>query len=122
MCIVIRNFYLCDPMDRYEYMKMPISLFPEHIIQQFYLKNKVKNGFIYLETRRSNYVFPQAGMPAKIYLKETLAPHGYYGVPHTSGIWKYISRPVQFSLVVNNFGVKYVGQEHVNHLICTLKR
>ncbi len=23
--------------------------------------------------------------------------------------------PVQFTLVVDNFGVKYVGQEHANH-------
>ena len=25
-----KSFYLCTPMDRYEYMKMPLSIFPEH--------------------------------------------------------------------------------------------
>ena len=40
-------------MDRYKCMKMPISLFPEHIIQKYDLKSKVKNGFIYMEIRES---------------------------------------------------------------------
>jgi len=28
MCLDIKNFYLTDPLDRYKYMKMPLSLFP----------------------------------------------------------------------------------------------
>ena len=56
------------------------------------------------------------------YLKEKLALHVYYKVPHTPGLWKHISCPIQFSLVVDNFGVKYARQEHVDHLICTLTR
>ena len=54
-------------------------------------------------------------------LKDKLPPHGYYKVPHTTGLWKHIFHPIQLSLVVDNFGVKYVRQEHVNYLICTLK-
>ena len=27
MCLDIKNFYLCAPMERYEYMKMPIGIF-----------------------------------------------------------------------------------------------
>ena len=109
-------------MDKYEYMKIPISLFPEHSIQKYDFRIKVKNGFIYLEIRKIIYGLPQAGMLKNKYLKEKLAPHGYYEVPHTPSLWKKISRPIQFSLVVNNFGVKYVRQEHVYHLISTLKR
>ena len=52
---------------------------------------------------------------------EKLASHGYYEVPHTHGIWKHISRPIQFSIIVNNFGVKYSRKEHIDHLIRTLK-
>ena len=109
-------------MDRYKCMKMPISLFPEHIIQKYDLKSKVKNGFIYMEIRRIICVLPRAGMLANKYLKEKLALHRYYEVPHTPGLWKHISRPVKLSLVVDDFGVKYVGQKHINHLICNLKR
>ena len=42
------------------------------------------------------------------YLKKKLSPAGYYEVPHTPGLWKKISSPVVFSLVVDNFSIKYV--------------
>ena len=48
--INIRNFYLCTPLDRYEYMKMLLSLFLKHIKKQYNLKEKAKNGFIFLKT------------------------------------------------------------------------
>ena len=31
-------------------------------------------------------------------------------------LWRHNTWPVQFTLVVDNFGVKYAGEEHVNHL------
>ena len=51
-----------------------------------------------------------------------LAPEGYYKVPHTPGLFKHITRPVAFSLVVDNFGVKYVGKEHAEHLVRALRK
>jgi hypothetical protein len=32
-----------------------------------------------------------------------------------------VSRPISFTLVVNDFGVKYVGKEHATHLIDCIK-
>ncbi|KAL7474558.1 hypothetical protein ACHAW6_000533, partial [Cyclotella cf. meneghiniana] len=32
------------------------------------------------------------------------------------GLWTHKWRPIAFTLVVDNFGVKYVGQEHALHL------
>ena len=55
-------------------------------------------------------------------MKVKLAPSGYYEVPHTPGLWKHISRHVEFTLVVENFGVKYVGEENIQHLIQSLKK
>jgi hypothetical protein len=31
-------------------------------------------------------------------------------------------RPISFMLVVDSFGIKYVGKEHVNHLIWCIKQ
>ena len=42
-------------------------------------------------------------------------------MPHTPGLWKHIHQPIQFTLVVDNFGVKYVGKEHADHLVNFLK-
>lgn len=91
MCIDIKNFYLCVPLDQYEYMRMPLSVFPDHIREQYDLERKAKNGQIYLEIRRSIYGLPQAGALANAYLTKKLRPHGYYEVPHTPGLWKHIS-------------------------------
>ena len=32
------------------------------------------------------------------------------------GLWKHDTRPIQFTLVVDDFGVKYEGEEHALHL------
>ena len=54
-------------------------------------------------------------------LKRFLAPHGYYEVTQTPGLWKHKTRPIQFTLVVDDFRVKYVGKEHVHHLLGILR-
>ena len=41
---------------------------------------------------------------------------------HTPGLWRYVTRPVQFTLVVDDFGVNYVGKEHADHLIKATKK
>jgi hypothetical protein len=39
----------------------------------------------------------------------------------TPGYWKHEWRPISFALVVDDFGVKYIGKEHVHYLIKALK-
>ena len=36
-------------------------------------------------------------------------------------MWKHMSRPIAFTLVVDDFGVKYVGKKNADHLVATLK-
>ena len=52
-CLDIKNFYLGTPMTRYEYMKMPLSIFPDHIIKQYNLEAHAYNGFVYIEIRKA---------------------------------------------------------------------
>ena len=72
---------------------------------------------MYLEIRKAIYGLPQGGILANKQLREKLEPAGYYEVAHTPGLWRHVTRPVQFSLVVDDFGVKYVGKENAKHLI-----
>ena len=51
-----------------------------------------------------------------------LKPHGYLKHENTPGLWYHKACPVLFTLVVDNFGVKYVGKEHLDHLISCLKQ
>ena len=38
------------------------------------------------------------------------------------GLWQHNWRPVQFCLIVDDFGIEYVGIEHFNHLLMLLKK
>ena len=77
---------------------------------------------MYLEIRKAIYGLPQAGILANKQLREKLKPEGYYEVAHTPGLWWHGTRPVQFSLIVDDFGVKYVGKENAKHLIKAIKK
>ena len=122
MGIDIKNFYLGTPLERYEYMRLPLSIFPQHVIDQYRLNENAKGGFVYVEIRRAIYGLPQAGILANKELRKRLSPAGYYEVAHTPGLWRHVTRPVQFTLVVDDFGVKYVGKEHAVHLIKAIKK
>ena len=110
MGIDIKSFYLTAPLDRYEYMKMPLAVFPQHVRDQYDLETHAKNGYVFLEIRRAIYGLPQAGVLANKLLRKRLEPAGYYEVAHTPGLWKHVSRPIQFTLVVDDFGVKLSSQ------------
>jgi len=103
-------------------MKMPLSIFPQHTRDQYEMDNKAVNGFVYLEIRKAIYGLPQAGILANKLLRKRLAPHGYYEVAHTPGLWRHVTRPIEFTLVVDDFGVKYVGKQHADHLLMTLHK
>jgi hypothetical protein len=121
MCLDIGNFYLTATLDQYEYMKMPISLFPPWIVTQYNLLNKVLGGYIYLQISKAIWGLPQAGILANKLLQKHLAPHGYYECKNTQGLWKHTSQPISFTLIVDNFGVKYERKEVIDHLIKALK-
>jgi hypothetical protein len=62
------------------------------------------------------YGLKQAVLLANQLLQTCLAPFGYYPACHTPGLWLHKTRPISFSLVVDDFAVKYVGNQHADHL------
>ncbi|KAL7526363.1 hypothetical protein ACHAWF_001740 [Thalassiosira exigua] len=63
----------------------------------------------------------QVGILVNKLLKEHLIEHGYYEVKHPPGLFCHKTRPVWFTLVADDFGIKYVDREHAEHLIKVLK-
>ena len=121
ICIDVKIFYLNTPMGRYEYMRLPIDLIPEEIIEKYNLRDLVHNGYVYCEIRKGMYGLPQAGILANDLLKERLAKHGYYPSQITPGLWHHEHRPTKFTLIVDDFGAKVEGK-HGQHLIDTLRK
>jgi hypothetical protein len=46
-----------------------------------------------------------------------LAPHGYHPAALTPGLWTHTPRNIIFSLVVDDFGVRYTSQANADHLL-----
>ena len=64
----------------------------------------------------------QAGCITNNRLQAHLARFGNSPVAHPPSIWKHTTKDILFSLVVDNFGIKYFGKESAYHLIKTLKK
>ena len=116
----LKDLYLGTPLDRYEYIRIPLAFIPQAIIDLYNLNNISVNGYVYAEVRKGMYGLPQAGILANLLLQEKLAAHGYRPVPITPGLWKHDTRHVYFALVVNDFGVKYTNRADAEHLMTTL--
>eukprot|EP00957_Ditylum_brightwellii_P009890 746561-Ditylum_brightwellii.AAC.1 len=67
------------------------------------------------------YGLPHAGIPTNNLLTKRLATKSYRPCWHTPGLWTHDWRPVIFSLVVDDFSIKYVREEHAHHLLQTLQ-
>jgi hypothetical protein len=121
MCLDIKNFYLTAALEYFEYMRIPLDLFPEWTKQQYNLNELAFEGWVHIEMRRAVWGLPQAGILANKRLRRKLAPFGYSESVNTPGLWTHESRPISFTLVVDDFGVKYVTQDDVDHLIASIK-
>jgi hypothetical protein len=51
-----------------------------------------------------------------------LEKEGHYNAVTTPGLWKHIWQPIQFCLIVDDFGIGYVAIKHFNHLLLILQR
>jgi hypothetical protein len=120
--IDLKNFYLDTPMKDFEYVCIKISDIPAKFIDKYNLQGRDRNGWIYFEIRRGCYGLPQLGILANDLLRKRLEAEGYYEAATVPGLWRHKWRPIQFCLLVDNFGVEYVGIEHFDHLLDLLKK
>ena len=109
-------------MARYEYMKLALSCIPDGIIEQYSRHTISYDRWVYLKIRKGIPGLKQAGRIANDQLKAHLAQFGFAPVPRTPTLWKHDTKPIFLSLVVDDFGVKYIGKENADHLIQALQK
>ena len=71
---------------------------------------------------RACYSLPQSGRLANDLLRIRLEKAGYYEAATTPGLWSHKWRPIQFVLLIDDFGIEYVGKEHALHLLKNLEQ
>ena len=64
----------------------------------------------------------QASRIANNQHKAHIAHFGFAPVPITPALWKHTTKSIILSLVVDDFGVKYIGEENANHHIQALQK
>ena len=86
-------------------------------MEQYNLLSITNKGWVYMEVRKEIPGLKQAGKIINIRLTKHLAKYSYAPVKYTPAIWRHETRTITFIFVVENFGVKYVGKHHAEHLI-----
>ena len=67
------------------------------------------------------YGLAQEGLLANELLAKRLAKHRFKKNPHTPGLWRHHENPIQFTLVVDDFGIKYEKKQDAQDLINSLE-
>ena len=88
-------------------MKLPLDIIPAEIFQQYRLKDLSHKGFLYMEIQKCVYGLIQSEKLSNDKLMLHLDEYGYEPAPITSDFWRNQTRHLQFSLAVDDFGVKY---------------
>jgi hypothetical protein len=66
------------PMESFEYIRIPIKLIPQEIINQYNLLSLVSDGHVYIEVQKGMYGLPKAGILANQLIERRLAIYGYH--------------------------------------------
>jgi hypothetical protein len=91
---------------------------PEDVIEQYKLLDiATPDRYVYCKIRHGMYGLPQAGIIPQELLAKQSKEQGYLQSKTTPRLWKHEWQPITFSLVIDDFGVKYVGKEHPQHLL-----
>ena len=84
----LKDFFLPSPMEKSEYMKVPIKYFPSNVIEQYKLDRLVKNRYVYVEIMKGMYGLKQAAVLAYHQLAIYLRIAGYQQIIRSTGMWK----------------------------------
>ena len=117
----ISNMYLCSQLEQPEFVKFKISMIPELIIQQYKLRNLAHNGYVYARIKKAWYGLKQSGKIAHDDLVTQLSKHGYHKSKYTEGLFTHETRQIAFTLVVDDFAIKYVYKADMEHLLTSLR-
>jgi hypothetical protein len=72
----INNYELGMPLGWYEYVRIPVSMAPDEITEEYNLYDMVHNGYLCMEVCKGMYGLPQAGLPTNLLLTNCLSTPG----------------------------------------------
>ena len=110
------------PLKKLEYIRISIKNIPEEIINKYKLRDITDDkGSIHIQANLGMYSLLRAGLLANELLEKRLNKIGYRQSKLVPSFWAHKWSSVQLTLVIADFGVKYVGEEHGTHLKNTIE-
>jgi hypothetical protein len=111
-------------MPRPEFDRVKLSDIPEEIIDEYKLREiATPDEWVYFRADKTHYGLPQSCSLSHDLLEKRLnANKGYFKSLVVPGLWKNKTRNIQFVLVVDDFGIKYLKREDLDHLVGVLRR
>ncbi len=113
----IKDFYLGTPLPTPEYMWIKRAQLPADIITSYANNIVWHRDSAMVEISQGIYGLPHAGRLAQEKLSRVLAKHGYTEAPSTPCLYRHASRAIAFTLVVDDFAVKYRDKCDADHLL-----
>ena len=124
----IKDYYLGTPLvdkagkPAVEYMCINLEHIPADVQAKYALADFAHtNGNVYMEISKSIYGLPQAGRQAQDRLVKHLKRHDFLQCRHTPSLFKHKTRDIAFTLVVDDFGIKYTHAEDLDHFLGVLR-
>ena len=124
----IANYYLGTPLvDKHgkpavEYMRIHRKHLPQFVIDKYDLEPMFHNDHVYMEIAKSIYGLPQAGRQSQDRLIRHLREYGYTQCANTPSLFKHKVDNIAFTLVVDDFGIKYTKEADLDRFLDVLKR
>jgi hypothetical protein len=83
-------------------MVINLPSLPQETIEKYDLIKLAQGRNVYIEIQKGMYGLPQAGILTNELLQRNFAKDGYRTTQHIHGLWKHDTRPILFSLVVDD--------------------
>jgi hypothetical protein len=117
----ISDFYLGTPLDRKEYMRISLKHIPLEIQQRYDIACMVHNDYVLMEISKGIYGLPQAGKLSQDRLVQHLAANEYIQCANTPCLFVHKTNGVAFTLVVDDFLIKFKERQSADHLLNSLR-
>lgn len=123
----IKDYYLGTPLvDKHgnpasEYMRINLKHIPLDVQEKYNMAEYVHNDHVYIEINKSIYGLPQSGRLSQDRLIKHLKQHDYYQCPNTPALFRHKSKNFAFTLVVDDFGIKYSDEADLDEFLDVLK-
>ena len=117
------NMYLASMLREPQYVRFKLRQVPQSIQEQYQLQDIVDNaGYVYAKINKAMYGLKESGRIANEDIVDHLAMHVYHESQLTTGLFKHDSRPISFTLVVDDLGIKWVNKMDLDHLLQALEK